>query len=224
MTELHAGLEQFRDQLRDAVARDLDRGGRRHVRRPVRGRSALRVGVPALAAAGAAALLLALLLALTGGSPAPPADAAIMRHVVAALNAPPATILHERALVTLGTATSPYELWIESNPPHAYRVAKWGHEGTGTSSGPSDPAAMLRSMVQSGQAHIDEATTYDGLPAYKLTVAGASDPFLNGTAYVSRSDYHPLEIDTTGRVEPERIVVQTYEYLPATTANLALVR
>jgi hypothetical protein len=216
MTELHAGLELFRDQLRYAVASDLTRGNPLNVRR----RHAFRVGVPAALAAGAAALV----LALTGGSPAPPADAAILRHMVAALSTPPGMILHERALVTLGSATSPYELWVEQSAPHAYRVAKWGHEGTGTSNGPVDPAEMLRSMVQSGQAHIDTATTYNGVAAYKLTVAGSSDPFLNGTAYVSRSNYHPLEIDTPGRGEPERIVVQTYDYLPATPANLQLVK
>ena len=41
---------------------------------------------------------------------------------------------------------------------------------------------------------------------------------MNGTAYVARSNYHPLEIDTRG----ERIVFQTYEYLPPTPTNQAL--
>ena len=211
MTDMHAGLEQFRDQLRDAVARDLDRAPRR---RGVRGR------VPVAGLAGAAALV----IALSGSSsPVVTADAAILRHVTEALTAPPATILHERALVTLGSTTSPYELWIESDAPHAYRVVKWGHEGTGTGGTTTDPAAELRSLVASGQAHVDASTTLDGVPAYKLSVSGASDRFLNGTAYVARSNYYPLEIDTTGG-GGERIVVQAYEYLPASTANLALVR
>jgi hypothetical protein len=212
---MHAGLEQFRDQLRDAVAHDLNGRPPRHVR----GTGALRIGLPTAAAAGAAAVA----LALTGGSPAPPADAAIMRHVVAALSAPPATILHERAVVTLGTRTAPFELWIESTPPYAYRVIKWGHEGTGVGGSSTDPAAELRALVASGQAHVDGSTTFEGVPAYKLSVNGASDRFLNGTAYVSRSDYIPLEIDTTGN-GGERIAVQTYEYLPATPTNLALVK
>src|ERR1700741_2175247 len=114
MTDMHAGLEQFRYQLRDAVALDLERGGRRRV---------VRALVPVAALAGAAAVV----LALTGTSPPElTADAAIMRPVTAALTAPPATILHERALVTLGSRTSPYELWVESDSPHAYRVIKWG--------------------------------------------------------------------------------------------------
>ncbi|MBV8219492.1 MAG: hypothetical protein JO325_13580, partial [Solirubrobacterales bacterium] len=144
-------------------------------------------------------------------------------HVTAALTAPPATILHERALVTLGSTTAPYELWEQSAPPHAYRVVKWGHEGTGTGGTTTDPAAELRSLVASGQARVEASTTLDGVPAYKLSVAGASDRFLNGTAYVAQSDYYPLEIDTTGN-GGERIVVQRYEYLPATPANIALLR
>jgi hypothetical protein len=35
--------------------------------------------------------------------------------------------------------------------------------------------------------------------------------------------YYPLEIDTTG-AGGERIMVQTYEYLPAIQTNLALVK
>ena len=205
MTELHAGLELFRDQLRDALARDL---GRRRRRR------AARTLIPVAAAAGGAALV----FGLTGRSPVPSADAAIMRHVASALTAPPATILHERALVTVGSSTSPYELWIESTPPHHYHVIKWGHEGNGSGRGASDPAAAFRSLVASGNAHVDAATTYQGMPAYKLTVTGASDRWLDGTGYVSSADYHPLEIETNG----QRIVFQTYEYLPATAANRQL--
>lgn len=206
MTDLPAGLDLFRDQLHDAVARDLSRLPRRRAMRGV-------IGVAGVAAAAALAFTVA-----SGGAPAPSADAAVMRHVVTALTAPPATILHERAMVTLGSTTQPYELWVESSPPYSYRVIKWGHEGTGTGSAPDDPAAALRSMVQSGQAHVDSATTFADVPAYKLTVTGASDRWLNGTVYVSRTDYHPLQIETNG----ERIVLQTYEYLPATTANQAL--
>jgi hypothetical protein len=204
MTGLPAGLDLFRDQLHDAVARDLSRRPRRR---------AVRTLVPAAGLAAAGALVLT-----TGGAPAPSADAAVMRHVVTALTAPPATILHERAMVTLGSTTQPYELWVQSSPPYAYRVIKWGHEGTGTGTAPDDPAATLRSMVQSGQAHVDAATTFAGVSAYKLSVTGASDRWLDGTVYVSRADYHPLQIETNG----ERIVFQSYEYLPASPANQAL--
>ena len=204
MTDLPAGLDLFRDQLHDAVARDLSRRPRRRAAH----------GLIGVAGIGAAA---ALALTLSGGAPAPMADAAVMRHVVTALTAPPATILHERAMVTLGSTTQPYELWVQSSPPYSYRVIKWGHAGTGTGSAPDDPAATLRLMVHSGQAHVDAATTFAGVPAFRLTVTGASDRWLNGTVYVSRADYHPLQIETNG----ERIVFQSYEYLPATAANQA---
>jgi hypothetical protein len=78
-------------------------------------------------------------------------------------------------------------------------------------------------MAQSGQAHVDAATTFAGVPAYQITITGSSMRFLNGTAYVSRDDYHPLEIDTIDG-GGERIVFQTYEYLPATPANLQLLK
>lgn len=218
MTELPAGLDLFRDQLRDAVARDLTRPRRSRARSPrVRSPRAALLSLPA----GAAGV--ALVLALTGGAPAPIVEGAIMRHVVAALTAPPASILHEQAMVTRGSITAPYELWVESSAPYAYRVIKWGQEGTGTGSAPDDPAAALRALVQSGQAQVDESTTFAGVPAYKLTVTGSSTRFLNGTVYVSRADYHPLEIDTTDG-GGERIVFQTYEYLPATTANLRVLQ
>jgi hypothetical protein len=71
MTELHPGLELFRGQLRDAVARDL-----------ARSRRSRRAVLPTLAAAAAGAAAVAMILA---GAPAVPStDAAIMRHVLAA--------------------------------------------------------------------------------------------------------------------------------------------
>jgi hypothetical protein len=210
MSELHAGLELFRDQLRDAVARDLARTPRRHTRR----------ARAVLATAAAAAAAAALVVTITGGAPAPIAQGAIMRHVAAALTAPPATILHERALVTKGSSTQPYELWISSVPPHAYRVIKWGHEGTGTGGGSADPAATLRSLVAAGGARVAATTTFDGTPAYKLIVTGGSDRWLDGTVYVSRADYRPLQIEAGA----ERIVFQTYEYLPATSSTLQLLK
>lgn len=212
MTELHAGLEVYRGQLRDAIALQLS-DTRRARRRSGR---ALRIGVPAAAVVGAGVLA----VTMTAGSPVSSADAAILRHVAVELTSPPATILHERAVVTLNGTTAPYELWAESVPPYHYHVLKWGHEGSGTTSRPpGDFAERLRALVQAGNATVDGTATIGGVAAYKLTVSGSSDRFLNGTAYVSQRDYHPLEIDTTAG-GGERIVFQTYEYLPATATNL----
>ena len=73
-------------------------------------------------------------------------------------------------------------------------------------------------MVDSGQATATQ-TTYDGTPALSSVSTRQGTSLANGgTAYVARSDYRPLEIDST----KGRIVFSTYEYLPATPANNAL--
>jgi hypothetical protein len=212
MTQDHPGLTAFRYQLHAAIERDLARG----IRTSRIKRRALALGVPATAAATAAATLV-----LTAGGAAGPslADAAILRHAADALTGPSGTILHEQAMVSLDGGTPQlYEVWEKLQAPYLYRVIKWGHEGTGTNGAPDDPAAEFRSLIQSGNATVDATTTYNGVPAYKLTISGAPNKWLNGTAYVSTSDYHPLEIDTNG----ETIRYQTYEYLPSTPANDAL--
>jgi hypothetical protein len=231
MNELHDGLRLYRDQLRDAAARDLDRRARPS-------RLALRIAAPTIAVGAVAA---GLVLVLSGGPQASSADAAILHRVAAALTARSGTILHEQAIITVtGERPSRYELWQQSDAPYTYRVVKFGHEGSWGPQGyadydpatntivehagsagrtsPDDLAAILRSLVQSGKATIDERTTYGGVPAYRLTVRGAEQRFLNCTVYVATSDYHPLEV----RTGSETIVFQTYEYLPASAANLEL--
>jgi hypothetical protein len=246
MNDLPAGLRLYRNQLRDAVAHDLVRRVQSTRSAP---RLALRLAVPTAVVAGAAA---ALVVFLTGGPQATSADAAILRRVATALTAPSGTILHERAMVTVaGQAPARYELWAEADSPYAYRVVKFGHEGTwdGTAfseydaasntivrndewagssrrSAPDDPAAVFRSLVESGDAKIEGETTFDGVAAYKLTVSGAAQQYLNGTVFVAKDDYRPLEIETTtnGRLGSgtETIRFQILEYLPATTASRAL--
>ena len=83
-----------------------------------------------------------------------------------------------------------------------------------------DLATELRQMVNSGQATA-APTTYKGIPAYELRLHSPGDPVLNGTAYVARSDYRPLEIDS-GASNGEKIVLSAYGYMAATPANDAL--
>jgi hypothetical protein len=218
MTNLHAGLELYRDQLHSAIERDLGHGGT--LRRARRG-GRLRLAVPTAVAAATAT---ALVVSFTSGPPVQSADAAILHHVAAALTPPAGAIVHEQAMVSLaGKPAQPFELWQQTAPPYKYRVIKWGHEGSGTArhGSPDDPAATLRSLVQSGQAKVEASTTFHGVAAYKLSVHGAGDTFLNGTAYVERDNYHPLEIDTAAG-GGEAIRYQTYEYLPGTPASTAL--
>ena len=212
---MNESLTMYREQLRGAIDADL-RG------RQTRTRRRLALGVPALAASATAAALM-----ITTGSPSgtSPADAAILHGVSSALAPPAGTIIHVRALVSLdGRPAVPYELWAQSDSPHAYRVIKFGHEFA-TSHGrqaADDFAGTLHELVGAGKATVDETTTFDGVRAYKLTVAGSPERFLNGTAYVAASDYRPLELDTTAN-GGERIHFSAYEYLPATAANMRLI-
>ena len=237
MNEMHAGLRVYRIQLRDAIERDLDRRrGRKFV-----------IAIPALAVAGVAAVAISAVSSL--GTSAPAADAAILHRISAALAPRSGTILHERALVSIPGQSSTYELWAQADSPYAYRVIKWGHEASwngsafsnydastntiatgqpaakaGRSHEPTDVAATLRRMVQSRQVSA-VPTTLNGVPVYKLTVSGASDRWLNGTAYVARDTYKPLELDATAGCFgtcTETIKYQTYEYLPANATNLKL--
>jgi hypothetical protein len=219
----HAGLSAYRDQLRDSVARDLEHRGRSRLSR----RGVITWAVPAAALAAATA---AVLITVVGGAASPtPADAAILRHVSAALTPAPGEILHEHAVVSLnGGPGHVYELWADTSNG-AYHVAKFGHEATGTSngSGVQDAATSLRALVQSGDATVVGPDSVDGTPAWKLHVSGAADPFLNGTVYVAQSNYEPLLIQTdAARCDTpctETIRYQAYEYLPRTAENLARV-
>jgi hypothetical protein len=138
----------------------------------------------------------------------------------------------------------PFELWVQTGGTGVYRVIKYGQEvslsdtkneiynaSTNTvtvsplppashqfeASKGGDPAAELKRMVESGEATAIP-TTHNGIPAYKIIVSSSGDTSLNGTAYVTRSDYRPLELDSTSG----KVVLSAYEYLPATRANDAL--
>jgi hypothetical protein len=242
MNDIPQELCLFRTQLRDAIERDLHR---RPGPRVLQRRSS-RVAVSTLlvlAAASAAFMLLA-----GGGAQAPSANAAILRHTLAALTPPKGTILYEQAQISIpGHAAQRYELWAEADRPHAYRVIKWGHEASwngrafstyneatntisilpsdrGTvaarSHEPIDFAATLRSLVRSGQAQVAGTTTIHGIKAYRLTVSHSPDRFLLGTVYVAASNYHPLRIQTV--TYHETIIFHAYQYLPATRSNMSL--
>ena len=244
MTTFNAGLRLFRDQLRDAIQRDLDRCARRR-RGTLR---AVQLGAAVLAvAAGVAATII-----VPGGTGLRSADAAILRAAATALTPPPGTILHEQAAVTFdGQAPHLFEFWAQADSPYAYRVNKGGYEASSSGTSyfvyepasnaitvyagttpnlPVDIAATLRSLIQAGQAHVEGTTVIDGVPAYQLTVSGLAPGWAsgvaNGTYDVAQSDYHPLLVQTRVSCSsgdcPETIRFQTYEFLPATAANLAL--
>ena len=203
-----------------------------------------RLGLAVTGAAAAAIALVALAGGAGSGGPAA-ADAAIIHHISAELTAPPGKILHEAATVTpTGGSPMQFELWAQTGDTGVYRVIKYGSEASQSATQnetydptthtvtvsplppaiharevahSGDPAVEIKQMVNSGQATATP-TTYDGIPAFELRIQASGDPNLNGTAYVARSDYRPLEIDSI----KGRIVFSTYEYLPATPANDAL--
>ena len=236
-------LKRLGDALRASTTVDLARsGGPAGLKR-----RALALGVPTVAAAATAATVL---LTAGGGGPAPLAgpalaSAAIIRHVRAELTAPPGSILHEAATVTLpdGSSTQ-FELWAQTGDTGVYRVKKFGGEGSQSATqnenyDPStntvtvsplppavhayevarsgDLAVELKQMVDSGQATATK-TTFDGIAAYELRVNASYGNVPSGTAYVAQSDYRPLEIDSS----KGKGVFSVYEYLPATPANDAL--
>jgi len=216
------------------------RKGRRRARRGLRRALALSV------AATAAAATTAIVLLTAGGASGPSsASAAIIHHISAELTAPPGQIVHESATVTFPDGSSmPFELWAQTGGTGVYRVIKDGQEVSlsGTENEIYEPltntvtisplppaihqrevshgidlADELKRMIDSGQATATP-TTYNGIPAYELTLNPSGDTLLNGTAYVARSDYRPLETDSTSA----KVVFSAYEHLPATPANEAL--
>jgi hypothetical protein len=199
----------------------------------------------AVAGAVAAAIAVVALVGSTGSGGPAAADAAIIHHIRAELTAPAGSILHEAATVTpAGGSPMQFELWAQTGATNVYRVIKYGQEFSRSATQqeiydpstrtvtvspapplshayevahPADLASQLKEMVNSGQATAT-ATTFDGIPAYELRVNAPGDPLLNGTAYVAQSDYRLLETDST----KGKAVFSTYEYLPATPANDAL--
>ena len=236
--DFDSDLERLGDALRASTSVDFARSGGAARRK----RRALALGVPAGAAAATAATVL-----LSAGGAAGPAlaNAAIIRHVRAELTAPPGSILHEAATVTLpdGSSTQ-FELWAQTGDTGVYRVKKFGEEGSQSATqnenyDPStntvtvsplppavhayevahsgDLAVELKKMVDSGQATATK-TTFDGIAAYELRVNASYGNVQSGTAFVAQSDYRPLEIDSS----KGKSVFSAYEYLPATPANDAL--
>ncbi len=240
MSDLQPELQSFRHELRAAVEADLacHRGRRRRFRRVI------AFGTPG----GLAALGLTLALVLGAGGGPSPADAAVLTSAERALTSQPDSVLHIAATIAVGSSPAqPYELWAAGS---SYRFIKFGYEAAWNGStmssydsatntmyvgvygrpdrSPVDVTATLRSLISSGQAHVDGSTVVDGVPAYVLSLSGipAGSGVTNGTYDVAKSDYRPLLLQTTVACQqgqcPETVQYQTYEYLPETPANLSL--
>jgi hypothetical protein len=199
------------------------------------------VAVPA-AAAGAAVLLVAGTL---GGGTTGTADAAIIRHVDAALSPPGNEILHTK--VAGGGFVA--EWWQLTSPPYSFlgikgpvgaapeeagsgTTASYYDPGTNTihqqpGNSPTafiDPLAQVRQALHDGRARVLGNARIDGADTYEIQFAdknGFDQQSL--VAYVDQHTYRPVMLsDPQRNGSIVRLRVVTFEYLPATPATRGL--
>jgi hypothetical protein len=191
-----------------------------------------------------AAVVAVLIIGALGGSGTQTAAAAIIRHVDAALTAPPNEILHTKVM----GAGFVSESWQMTSAPYSslgYKgpiggpeydqannatTASWYDPSTNTiheqpSPGQqafSDPLAQVRQALHDGRARLLGTAQVQGVATYKIQFAG-KDGFSSQSliAYVNHQTYRPILISdpqSNGSIVELRVV--TMEYLPANAANL----
>jgi hypothetical protein len=219
--------------------------------RPARPRPLLRrpaalalIATPATAVIAFAALVFAGSL---GGSEPSLAAAAIIHRADEALSMPPHQILHTE-VVGDGFGA---ETWQLTSPPYSALGMKGplGHEQESASTATTasfydpatntihesaatkqrsgavgDPLETVRADLADGSARLLGSTVTDGTPTYKIEFA-ENGGFGAGSliAYVDRRTYRPILLSDpqrNGGVVQLKIV--TFQYLPATPANLRL--
>ncbi len=211
--------------------------------RPIR-RRRMRLALTSAALATAAIVVAILALVGTGGSGGPaPADAAIIHLAIKAVSSPANEILHVRVDgVQNGTAIVG-EWWQQTSPPYASRGIKGevGHQGESSDDGhttfeydPStntiyerpdaspptftDPISQIREELRNGDAQVEGVVVIGGASLYKIDLP-------NGlVGYFDRNTYLPRYLDDPQRDGSDvvRLHVTTYEYLPLTQSNRAL--
>jgi hypothetical protein len=208
-----------------------------------RWRPSTRIAIGATAAAATAAVVALVVLAGTTGSGGPAAaDAAIVRHALAAVTPPANEILHERVVGVQNGVSVAAEVWQETSAPYGSRGIKGaaGHQGefgdNGTTSfeyDPStntiyeqhdsspptftDPISLIRQDLSDNKAQGVGTVAIAGLSLYKIDLPGGL------IAYVDPSSYRPRYLDDPQRGGGVvRLRVATLEYLPMTPSNRAL--
>jgi hypothetical protein len=233
LAEPWAGDERLRLAIRATLGEQLQE------RPKNRRRTRLVVGTAAVAAATLAAAIVALIG--TGGSGEPSsANAAILAHVVRAINPPANLIVHvkETGVQRDGTRVAA-EWWQETNPPYAMRLIKGAaarqaesagdgttvseyDAGTNTiyehpdSTSPTliDPLETVRAALTNGTAQIAGAVTIDGRSLYKIELPDGV------VGYFDQTDYRPVYLDNPQRDGGVvRTQVITYEELSLTPEN-----
>ncbi len=235
------GDERFRRALRAQLLAET-----RGQRRPKRRRRRRLIA----AAAGAAVLTAAVTLVVGGGSSEPVAAAAVIRHARTAITPVTAAILHAKTIIeqngsqigaseswtlpraadglltrivlTSGHTGRPFELATDGTTTQLYDPAtNTIYQRTIALPGPAptevvDPVSALRQQLDSGQATFVGTTTVDGTPAYEISFANGS----NGD--VDQRTYYPLRYENPTSNGTLEVRFLTYEYLPATPDNMAL--
>ena len=203
-----------------------------------------RVLVALLAAPSIAAVAVLLIVGPAGEGGTPIADAAIIRHADAALTAAPNEVLHTKVAGD-GFAS---ETWQLTSPPYSFLGYKGPigapapeEAGDATTASYYDPAtntihvipsapapafdsplAQVHQALDDGRARVLGTAEVDGVATFKIQFAdknGFSSQSL--VAYVDQHTYRPVLLS-----DPQRdggivqLHVVTFEYLPATPANL----
>lgn len=222
------GDEHLRLRLRERLLPDPPVTKRR--------KPSFRFTLPALAgvAAAAAVAVIALIGATGSGGPGA-ADAAILHRTLAAVTAPPNTILHVKTIDVANGATFITEWWQQTSRPYANRGVKGptGHLGEFANNGttsytydPStntiyqhpdtgapiftDPISLIRQQLGNGQAHVTGKTTINGHPLYGIRLSSGITTYVDKGSYIPRYIDDPQSNGTTLRFK-----VVAYQYLAA---------
>lgn len=237
--QLLAEPREADERLRLAIRARL---GEQMLARPRR-RPKPRLGFGWAAAAAAATTAAIVALGWPGGSAAPSAaDAAIIRHALAAITSPANTVVHVKETGVQDGTPVAAEWWQQTSPPHALRMIK-GPVGrqveaandattsfrydaatntvieTSASSATAlvDPVASVREQLASGRADVAGTVTIDGTALYEIELPTGV------VGYFDTTDYRPMYLDNPqrdGSVVRTRVV--TYEELPMTPHNAKL--
>lgn len=242
---LMAEVQAAADAKTATAARPRERGHRTRLHSR---RVALRLGLPGAAVvAGCTAGIVLLISGGIGGGGTSSADAAIIRHAAAAFAGPPNEIFHYE----LQGGGFVAESWQLTSVPYSFLGGKGpvgsvnyvSDDGTTVAfydpttntitqtpslkkpaAPPDNPLTDIKQALQNGQARVLGTATVDGTATYEVQLADQNGFDAQSLiAYVDQTSYRPIELadpHNNGAIVHLRVV--TFEYLPATAANLSL--
>jgi hypothetical protein len=212
------------------------------IRTPARRRLRVRFALGATVGVAAAAIAVGALVGTSGSGGPGVADAAIVHRALQAVTPPPNKILHTEVVGVQNGESVMAQSWQETSAPYANRGMKGdaAHHGEFSDDGQNsfgydpttntiyeqpdtshptftDPAAQVRQLLDSGQAHEVGTAVIEGVALYKIDLPHGL------IGYFAQGDYRPRYLDDPQRDgSVVRLRVAAYEYLPMTPANRAL--